>query len=563
MQRARPPPAVNDFDAQYRQRMVGLAERQLPPVPSAPPAPSPQERHKLNIATLMKGNDARSMGDTLAASSSGPANTTAPSAAAASESTDVPMTEDVPQATAHASPQTPPRRRRPPSSSPSLALTPSDSEGEQQRRPPPSSSPAPDDVRMTPRSMRVPVCDNAALARSKLADLWIDSEDDDGGTYREDAPPPTSPTDSAWAREWPEDSNDANVDSEDESNTEEVIDMNDPAVVERINMLRFVTGSVRRPLSWGRLRTDDDYPIEQQIDAEVANLHEESERWFRHHLSRLDDTAAAIIEATTPFRYLTRREMHDDIDSLFRPSIIGGTPVPDTVNDTIEVCYNLLARAAVKTNTPLEHITGMLHEAGPTRGPNMWNMFQSFARNPNPGKLVFYGTVLLLTIATEALERRSYDWLFDNRTDIYGKLVNTYFDRFKEHVPTAQQRWEILLRHERQFPNAGDRVTKVDREKDFDNEVHKIKKMVRDPPPIHGPTASLAPMRLLTCRQVTRLADVKGYDLCVLISGDRFDVDHFPEMSRVIMSSNASGYAPERMFLGTNEWAASFGSFVQ
>lgn len=70
-------------------------------------------------------------------------------------------------------------------------------------------------------------------------------------------------------------------------------------------------------------------------------------------------------------------------------------------------------------------------------------------------------------------------------------------------------------------------------------------------------------MRLLTCRQVTRLADVKGYDLCVLISGDRFDVDHFPEMSRVIMSSNASGYAPERMFLGTNEWAASFGSFVQ
>lgn len=133
-----------------------------------------------------------------------------------------------------------------------------------------------------------------------------------------------------------------------------------------------------------------------------------------------------------------------------------------------------------------------------------------------------------------------------------------YFKKFREVAPDERLQWEILLKHERMFPNAGARMTLPDRAKDFNKEVEKLKKTV---------SISLCPPRpwplRLTSTQINRLAHLKGIDVYALVSGSEFAYDRYPDMHKVIMTSNATGFAPEKLDV-TNELATqAFGVHIQ
>lgn len=218
-----------------------------------------------------------------------------------------------------------------------------------------------------------------------VAERWCDSSDDSkDGEFVDPPTPASSPASTVPYADSSEEEWDAKVAQWKVDNPEDSDDPDNPFVIRRLAALESVGGTI--PTAGEEMEVDEDLmDAEQALQDEIAQMHQEHEVWFQQHDDELESTAEAILASSTPFTYRTVADLQDLVEQLFLPHTEGGTPISETVTTAYEVCFNILARVGVKTHTTLEHLTGNLHNAGPNRAPNLWNLFQTFFATANPG----------------------------------------------------------------------------------------------------------------------------------------------------------------------------------
>lgn len=123
------------------------------------------------------------------------------------------------------------------------------------------------------------------------------------------------------------------------------------------------------------------------------------------------------------------------------------------------------------------------------------------------------------------------------------------YSRWCRRVPPAEA-ISTLVRHEREFPHGGRRQTLVDRENEFTHDFKRIQTLVRR-------AARPCPPHLLTVSQLREFSGTKQYDFALFMSGSRYEVDAWPGMQRLHLSSNVAtwpetmlGQEPERALAG-------------
>ncbi|KZV88477.1 hypothetical protein EXIGLDRAFT_772673 [Exidia glandulosa HHB12029] len=242
-----------------------------------------------------------------------------------------------------------------------------------------------------------------------------------------------------------------------------------------------------------------------------------------------EDLKPAVAEV---FRQLSQPVM--TIGEIVRdlPSAMTG-PYEEHINSeltTREGCVNWALRAmtsigahtAAVHKTPYERLVLRVQDLRNSRDPNAFNIFGRFLRNRDK----------------DCRERRAFDGILGDKKAYSSAEVAECKRRFEAAVPDDEVRWRILVKVDEDYPH-GSAATLSKRPRDFEEIYGRI-------------------VRLLKYAAATYL-----FDSTLLFGAARFDTDKDPALSRFFCTTNAGGFAEEKLRFDPDELRTLFGAHVQ